>query len=200
MSQETTQELVAVLKSVDASLFDKAKACQRLAAVGTKEAVPALAALLSDEQLAHYARYGLEPNPDPSVEAALRQALGQLEGKLLVGVINSIGQRGDVQAVAGLMKLFAGKDAQVASAAAAALGRIGGLEPARVLREALTTATGKLRCAVADACLVCAEGLAARGRKDAAAALYAAIQQADLAPHQRQAATRGAAVLRGESR
>ena len=50
--------LVAVLKS-DADLFQKAKACQRLAVIGKKECIPALAGLLGDERLSHYARYGL---------------------------------------------------------------------------------------------------------------------------------------------
>ena len=58
----------------------------RLAMVGTKDAVPALAALLPDPQFSHYARFGLVPIPDPSVDDALRGALKTLKGKLLVGV------------------------------------------------------------------------------------------------------------------
>ena len=46
----TETELLAVLQS-DAPLFDKAKACQQLAVIGTRESVPVLAQLLSDEQL-----------------------------------------------------------------------------------------------------------------------------------------------------
>ena len=69
--QDEAARLVAVLKS-DASVFDKAKACQRLAVVGDEKAVPALAALLADESLSNYARYGLEAIPDPAVDNALR--------------------------------------------------------------------------------------------------------------------------------
>ena len=47
----TAKALIAVLRS-DAATFDKARACQQLAALGDKEAVPALAALLADEKLA----------------------------------------------------------------------------------------------------------------------------------------------------
>ena len=36
-------------------------------------AVPVLAGLLGDEKMAHYARYGLEPIPDASVDAALAE-------------------------------------------------------------------------------------------------------------------------------
>ena len=52
----TETELLAVLES-DAGLFEKAKACQRLAVIGTKNAVPVLAKLLAWRQA------GLEPRP-----------------------------------------------------------------------------------------------------------------------------------------
>src|SRR5436305_1951267 len=91
-------KLVAVLTS-DATPGAKADACRRLAVVGTRDAVPALAALLGDDKLAHMARYALEPIPDPSVDAALREALGKLQGRPLVGVIGSIGVRRDASAV-----------------------------------------------------------------------------------------------------
>ena len=45
-------ELLAVLRS-DATLQEKSAACQQLARIATKEAVPTLAALLTDEQLSH---------------------------------------------------------------------------------------------------------------------------------------------------
>ena len=60
-------ELVAILQNPKASVFEKAKACQQLASVGTKDAVPALAALLPDEKLNTYARFALEAIGDPSV-------------------------------------------------------------------------------------------------------------------------------------
>ena len=60
-------QLIAVLKS-DATLKAKADACRELARVGTKQAIPALAALLGDEKLSHMARYALEPIRDPAVD------------------------------------------------------------------------------------------------------------------------------------
>ena len=92
-------ELIAVLEKPDAPLYDKAKACQALAVIGTKRSVPALAALLGDEKTAHYARFGLETIPDPAVDEALRSALGKVQGKLLVGVIDSVANRRDAGAV-----------------------------------------------------------------------------------------------------
>ncbi len=117
-------KLIEILKDSSATFFAKAKACQRLAAVGGPSAVPALAALLPDERLSHYARTGLEPIPDPAVDDALRSALSRLKGKLLVGAINSIGVRKDAKAIDALSKLMYDRDAEVARAASAALGRI----------------------------------------------------------------------------
>ena len=155
-------ELVEILKNPKASTFEKAKACQRLAVVGTKDAVPALAALLPDEKLNCYARCGLEGIADPAVDEALRDAATKLHGRQLVGVSNSIGQRRDAKAVELLAKLLDDKDAAVASAAAGALGRIGTPEAAWALREALLI-DSPVKVSIADACLDCAEHLGANG-------------------------------------
>jgi HEAT repeat protein len=173
-------ELVALVKKPDATTFEKAKACQRLASVGTKDAVPAVAPLLADAQLAHYARYALEGIPDPSADDALRAALPKLKGLLLVGVINSLGQRRDARAAAPLSKLIYDADPQVAQAAAAALGRISGAQAAKTLQESLSRTKGPVRMAVADACLVCAEGLLAQGDRAQALALYNTLTAADV--------------------
>ena len=116
--------LTAILKDSGASEYAKAKACQRLAVVGDKTAVPALAALLSDARLSHYARFALEPMPDPSAGEALRSALGKVKGSLLVGVINSIAHRRDGKALPALSKLRHDADPGVAKAAESALARI----------------------------------------------------------------------------
>ena len=110
--------LLAVLQST-ASVFDKAKACQQLAVTGTKNAVPVLAQLLADDQLSHYARFALEPLPDPRWTRPCA-SLKQLQGGLLVGVVNWIGMRRDQQAVDALQALTH-SDVAVAGAAACAL-------------------------------------------------------------------------------
>lgn len=181
--------LIQILGNPEATVFAKAKACQRLAVIGTKEAVPALAALLAHPQLGHYARFGLEPVPDPSVDAALRDALGKLKGRPLVGVINSIGVRKDAQSLDPLAKLLDEGDAEVAQAAAAALGRISGPQAAKKLRKALGRAQAPLRPALAHAALICAEGLLAQGQRKPALALYSALRRPGLPQPVRTAAT-----------
>src|SRR5664279_6312927 len=85
--------LIRILTDAGSPEFQKAKACQRIGELGAKEAVPALSALLANEHLSMYARYGLEPIADPSADDALRSALSTLKGNFLIGVINSLGKR-----------------------------------------------------------------------------------------------------------
>jgi HEAT repeat protein len=189
--------LTEIIQNKDAPLFERCKACQRLAVVGTKESVPALAGLLADETLNLYARTALEGIPDPAADEALREAADKLTGRQLVGVLDSIGQRKDAQAVELLKRKLADADATVASAAAGALGRIGDPASAEALKTALAAKADAP--GVADACLACAEGLAAAGKKDEAVALYAAVAEADVPKHLKIAALRGQfRLLKGE--
>lgn len=196
--EEEVRQLAALLQS-DAAPFEKDVACRRLAVIGTKEAVPALAALLSDEKLSDIARYGLEPIPDPSVDAALRAAMGKLRGRPLIGVITSIGYRRDRKAVPGLIELLGDADQEVGAAAARALGKVGGLRSAKALEGALGSAPAALRPAVADACLWCAQTLLADGKRKQALALYDRVRTSDLPPHILAAATRSAVLERGNA-
>jgi HEAT repeat protein len=180
--------LVAILKDPAATGFQRMKACQRLAMVGTKDAVPTLAAMLTDPKLAHYARFALVPIPDPSVDDALREAANKLKGQLLVGVLNSIGQRQDVKAIPLLTRLLFGRDAELASVAAASLGRISGPSATQALRDALLKAKGVVRTAAAEAGLVSAEGLMARGDRQGALALYGVLSRPDMPKSVRLAA------------
>src|SRR5215467_992311 len=119
-------KLVAILKDANSTVFQKAIACKKLSIVGGKDSIAPMAALLNDPHLACYARFGMEPNPDPSVDDAFRAALPKLKGKLQMGVIHSIGFRKDAKALDPLKNLIGDSDAQIAGSAAAAVGMIGG--------------------------------------------------------------------------
>lgn len=173
-------KLIQVLKDPAATMFQKGRACLRLAVFGPKEAVPALAPLLTDEKLATYARFPLEIIPDPSADDALRDALKKVKGRLLVGVINSIGVRKDGKAVEPLAKLLFDKDSDVARAAASALGYIGDPQAAKILQDGLARTKGPVRAAVAEAGLSCAGRLLARGDRKQALAYYELLKRADM--------------------
>lgn len=178
---------------------DKAMACKQLTIYGTKRAVPDLAPLLADAQLASWARIALEAIPGPEADEALRTATTTLKGDLLIGAINSIGVRHDAGAVDLLVGHLKDEDVGVASAAALALGRIGNPPATETLRRSLADTTGKLQSAVAEACVLCAEHRLAEGRNDDAAAIYEQVRKTSLPTQRIIEATRGEILARGDA-
>jgi HEAT repeat protein len=194
---EKERKLIEVLGS-DAPAKDKAIPCKQLAIYGTKNAVPALAALLPDKELSSWARTALEAIPDPAADEALREALEKVQGRLLVGVINSIGVRRDAKAADVLAQRLknAAADADVAAAAAVALGRIGGESAAASLKQSLPGAPAPVRSAIAQGCVLCAEKCLAEGKREEAARLYDLVRTADVSKPRIVEATRGAILAR----
>jgi HEAT repeat protein len=188
-------ELLAVLTG-DSPAAEKAMACKKLAVYGSNAAVPELAKLLSDSQLASWARIALEAIPGETADKSLRQAAESLNGNLLIGVINSIGIRRDAAAVDMLTERLAGKDADLAMAAAIALGTIGNDAAAKSLRAALPKATNEVRGSVAEGCILCAERALAAGKADDAKAIYDEVRTADVPRQRKLEATRGAILAR----
>jgi HEAT repeat protein len=196
--QEKEAKLIAILKS-DSPPQDKAIPCKQLAIHGTKDAVPALAALLSNADLASWARIALEAIPDSAADDALRAAMGNLQGKLLVGVINSIAVRHDAKAVNGLVRKLNDENAEVASAAAVALGHIGGPAATRALSKALQHSPEGVRSAVAEGSILCAEKFFATGKNSDAIKIYDHIRKSAVPKQRVLEATRGAILARGSA-
>lgn len=196
---EKEREFLAVLESSTAGKPDKAIACKQLAIYGSAAAVPALAPLLRDAELASWARIALEAIPGAAADRALREALGETQGLLQVGVINSIGVRRDAGAVEGLAALLVGSDGQVASVAAIALGHIGGELAAQALEGVLTRVSGEVKDSVAEGCILAAEGFMAAGRAGDAVRLYDKVRGLDVFKPRVLEATRGAILARGEA-
>ncbi len=196
-SPEKEQELLAVLKS-DAAPADKAITCKQLAIYGSAAAVPELAKLLPIPELSSWARIALESIPGPEADEALRTATESLQGRLLVGTINSIGVRRDAAAVAALSGKLKDADAEVAAAAAVALGRIGNDDASKALRTALADSSPEVRSFVAEGCVLCAERLHSEGKSADAIAIYDEVRAADVHLQRIVEATRGAILARGQ--
>ena len=210
-AQAATDEdnLLALIQS-DKPVGERAAACRRLKPIGTVKSVPALAALLTDEELSHSARYALETMPFPEAGAALRAALDKATGKTKAGIIDSLGERRDKEALPALTKLVGDADPLVASSAAVALGRIGGTEAVEALRATAGLSSRApntvgqadrgttFRLAVADALLLCAEQLLAAGDKKAASAIYQEATDPKEKPHVRVAGFRGLILAAGD--
>jgi len=194
-SLEREKELLAVLRS-DAPKAEKAITCKLLAIHGSNEAVSELAKLLPDPQLSSWARIALEAIPGSASDEALRRAIDSLQGKLLVGTINSIGVRRDAKSIETLTLRLLDQDAEVASAAAVALGKIGTAEAAKSLRDVLATAPVNIRSAVAEGCVLCAERFLSEGNAKESVAIYDEVRKADVPKQRILEATRGAILAR----
>jgi len=190
------RKLIAILKS-DVPPSEKAIPCKLLAIYGTREAVPALARLLPNPELSSWARIALEAIPDAAADDALRAALGKVRGRLLVGVINSIGTRRDTKAVSKLIRELRDPDTEVASAAAVALGHIGGTKAAKALAKALPEAPEGVRTALAEGTILCAEKFMGEGKLAEAVKAYDLVRHADVPKQKVREAIRGAILARG---
>ncbi len=190
------EQLAAVLAS-DAPRAAKDYVCRKLMRIGTAACVPALAALVADKELSHMARYALERIPAGEAATALRDAMGKVGGELKIGVIASLGARGDRESIVLLAKELGASDPAVSRAAALALGAIPGGVSAAAL-EKFKVQDGEPTVAATDAKLACAEGLLATGKKSEALAVYKGLAGEGQPKHVRLAATRGMLACAGK--
>jgi HEAT repeat protein len=138
----------------------------------------------------------LETIPDPAVDDALREAADKLQGRLLVGVIGSIGVRRDPKAVELLTKLLHDPDDDVAQAAARSLGSIGDSAAAKALLKGLPGVSATNQLAFCEGLLRCAEAATAKDRRKDAMAIYDRLREASMPQQVRTAALRGAILTR----
>ena len=165
------QDLISTLQS-SAGAPQKCTACVKLRLVGTTKCMPALAALLGEERTAQAARYALEGMPLPEAVVAMRQAILTTSGPIKAGLIDSVGWRRDTAAVPMLKPLLYGADHLVSSAAAGALGRIGGKDATAALVAARNKVAPAVQPVVLESLLPCAERLLVAGDAKGAAKLY----------------------------
>ena len=180
-------QLIAILK-YDPSLQKKDQACSRLKWIGDARCVPALAALLTSDELSHSARYALESMPVPEAETALLRALPKTSGSNQVGIVNSLAVR-RAAAVPALAALLSDTDPAVAASAAMALGRIGGPMALKALRAVWSHSTaGAAHQAQTDGLLACANQLLTEGRHSDALEIFQILCDTEKTDGVRQAA------------
>jgi HEAT repeat protein len=190
------RELAKLLES-NVTLDCKSFICRQLWFIGTVNSVPAIAKLLLDEQTVDMACYAIGQNPSPEAGKALREAMDKAPPKVQVRIINLLGDRRDQQSVESLGKRVFDGDREIAEAAVAALGKIGGDQAGKILVEARAKGGPDLRLAVTDAYLRYAEYLLADGKKEQAVVIYKELTGAQEPPFIRGAAVRGLADVGG---
>ena len=184
--KDLESRLLAVLQS-KAPRDARDYVCRQLRTIGTAASVPALEALLPDPDMSHMARYALERIPEAKAGEALERQLHKVNGQLKIGIISSLGARG--QGVSLLRPLLQDSDEAVARAAALALGRIASVDANKALASAKPRPA--LAAAFADASMACAENLRATGHAKEAKATYERLLKGNPPESIRQAAERG---------
>lgn len=192
--KDLEKRLLAIMQS-GAPRAAKDYACRALRVVGTAASVPVLAGLLPDENLSHMARYALERIDGPQAGQALRQALPKLAPKLKIGVISSLGSRGEAESVPLLQGLLGDSDPSLARAAAWALGAIGSPQAHKALASGKQT--DATQAVIADALLARAATQLSGGDKQAAKATYQRILAGKPSKSVQAAATSGLAACNG---
>ncbi len=184
------KEMISFLES-DATFAGKQFVCEQLSIIGTKESIPVLKALLFEDKTADIALYTLQRIPDFAAERALRELLSDAPRNIKIGIINTLGERKDNNAVNDLEKLVYDADQQTAESAVTALGKIADENAARVLLEASSKTDGELRNIVLDAYLLCADSFFDKGNASRAANIYQELYNNENTIRIRAAALRG---------
>jgi len=146
--------------------------CRKLSLVGTKRSAGILAELLENKELADYGLYALERIASPAMDKILIKALARSEGRIKIGIINSLGRRRCRAAVKGLIPLTRHEDVDLAKASMTALGLIGGKDSRKALAENRILLRGELRNAAMSNLLILADKLATTGNTTESGKIY----------------------------
>ncbi len=195
-ARRTLEARLAAVLTTSAPYDAKQYVCRKLRIVGTAASVPTLANMLTDKRLSHMARFALERTPAPEAGRAIRNALSTVKGELKIGMIGSLGVRGEGADVAPLKALLADKDVAVAKAAAHGLGAMGSAEASTALASAKPA--DAMKATIADASLACAEKVLAAGNKAAALRAYEQLLATSPSEAVREAAKRGKTACSGQ--
>lgn len=175
-AEDERLELAGILteKAVDPSVPQPARVwiVRMLEYMGKGESVSALTRLLSseDSELRECARRALEKNSDPAASASLRTALEKDgDARWKVGLINSLGERRDTEAVDLIAKNISPDKPEVGDAAVYALAKIASREAIASLQMADRYG---LNPNAADALLETADRLRAEGESNQARPIY----------------------------
>lgn len=184
------KELLVFLQS-QATAASKQFVCRNLSIIGSQDSAEVLAGMLTEAETSDMARYALERIPGEGIDEILRQTLPKTKGVEKIGVISTLGLRGDKKSVPVLAGLIGDPDVEVASAAVTALGQISSTEARAALAKAKDTTSGDLQMLVLDSYLNCADELIDQGDEEGALEIYRELYTSDIPKVIRSAALRG---------
>ncbi len=168
--REIEAALIRALTNPNCTYAGKQYVCRQLRQMGSERSVPALAALLTDEKLSHMARYALQEMPAPSAGVALIDALDRVDGDLKIGIVGSLGQRGEEAAAEKIAALMKSDNIELARAAITALSHFSNQVTGLALVE--TPLPVELEALRNDAILTCTDTMLNKGAVDFAVGIY----------------------------
>lgn len=156
MRQETAHRLAELLKSEKTTAGVKKFILAKLYQIGTEAEVAAVIPFLAQPETVDDARLFLERIASAEARQGLRNAAGKLEGRALIGVMNSLSIQEDADFLETLAGYTASSDKAVSLAAWRALGNYGSDAAGRLFLRFLQAEKGKnvpmesgaIRCAL----------------------------------------------------
>lgn len=176
------------LLAPDATFEAKRFACVHLAVMGSEESLPALAALLKQQETVGIACLALAKLQSAKAGDSLRAALPEAKGSARLQIIGTLGRRAEVASVTLLSGLARDTDPVVASAAIRALGSVNAAAARDAVAALRREANPAVAAVVAEASLCGAEQLVASGDKAAAASICEGLLQPAFPEHIRRGA------------
>lgn len=182
--------LASIAKDPDAMRFSRIWAMQQIGVHGSARDLAAIESLLHDELLYNEARYAFEQSTDSSADDMLLSALDTSEGDVRRGILRSLTARENTNAIDPAIEMLEEGDAKDRSAAAAALGFLGGKDARRALERAIKDAEESELFALEDALLTWAETASSRDARN----VYTRLREKGSAPFIRASAWRGSLI------
>lgn len=184
-------QFVRILNSKGVSMAAKQFASKELYRIASPDSLKDLQRLLRDNDTSDLVRYIVERMPGSAAQSALMTALNKAKGEARIGVINSLGERGNASAVRALKKLSGNGDPATMRAALVALGKIGGHEAANHLLWATRNIRRDTRPLAAEGYLRAADKFLAMGDPQVAGEMYKRFLHEDEADYIQMAAFKG---------
>lgn len=167
--------LVDVLKANGVSAAAKEFAGNQLYRLCDEDTIPAFRDLLKRSDAWDIARKGLEQINHPKAEDALIEGLENADGKVAIGIMESLGNRRDPKAANALRRWAKAGNIAETEAALTALGKIPGPEAMQELDWCRVNLTRPMRPAATQAYLQCGWSSMEHGDKDTAIAIFDAL-------------------------
>jgi type 1 glutamine amidotransferase/HEAT repeat protein len=191
--QRRLEELLVPMLTQDISMAAKDFVCRQLRLIGSDASVPALLTLLPDPNTEYMARMVLESIPGKAVDQRLRAALPNMPAAVQVGIIATLGRRGDDRSVSALATFVTEEDETLALNAIRALGSIGSNDALSALNMAKDEVKGPVKTELLHALLQCGDNMVAASQIDQAVSLYETLMTSDYPNPIRMAALQGLA-------